>query len=105
MTDTSDALGPVALDSQDLRGRLRRRSLRSTSACVACAVLAIASAVVLSALDAHLSAEQSKLDRYRGEIVAVHDNGSDSDDPTTSTLGPGAPSNPMYSATPSKNGR
>ncbi len=75
----ADTTGPVALDAQDLRGRLRRRLTRTTAACVACVVLAIASAAILSAVDGHLSAEQAKFDRYRGDIVAVYPDGGDSD--------------------------
>jgi hypothetical protein len=75
----ADTTGPVALDTQDLRSRLRRRMTRTTAACVACVVLAVASAAILSAVDAHLSAEQAKFDRYRGDIVAVYHDGGDSD--------------------------
>ncbi len=75
----ADTTGPVALDTQNLRGRLGRRMKRTTAACVACGVLAIASAAILSAVDAHLSSEQAKFDRYRGDIVAVYHDGGDSD--------------------------
>jgi len=68
----------TALDAQDLRERLRRRLLWTTSLCALAATLATISAVVLAAVDRRLSAEQARFVHYPGEILEVHDDGGDS---------------------------
>ena len=72
------APAPTALDTQDLRSRLRRRLTRTTIAASAAALLAVVSAIVLSTVDAHLSAEQATFDHYDGEILSIHADGGDS---------------------------
>jgi hypothetical protein len=75
MTVTS---APTALDTQDLRGRLRRRLTWMTTAYVLTTLLAVVSAVVLLAVDKHLSAEQATFHRYPAEINWI--DGGDGDD-------------------------
>ena len=63
----------TALDSQDLRARLRRRLTWAVAAAGVAALLAVVSAVVLVVVDNRLSAEQAEFDHYDGEITEIVD--------------------------------
>jgi hypothetical protein len=73
-----DVTAPTALDSHDYRTRLRRNFASGVALCATSLVLMVLAAVILVLVDAHLSAQQDTLDRYRGRIVAVT-GGDDSD--------------------------
>jgi hypothetical protein len=78
----ASTLTSTALDTQDLRARLSRLIRWTTTIAAVGALLAVASAVVLEAIDEHLSAEQVHFDHYRAQILWVEPAGSDSDNGT-----------------------
>jgi hypothetical protein len=77
---------PTALDVNDLRSRLRRRIRWSTIGCLVMIALTVTSALVLARVDASLSAEQSKFDHYRAEIVAISGSSDDDSSSGSATL-------------------